>query len=143
MDTKSRELVEADDLAEKVKKLPREERQIVLEKLEIYQGDLPHPDILKGYQTLYPDAAKRIIENGIAETEHRRRMEEKYLSNNINAHRLGQVLGFIVALVIVLSGVFLIFTGHGLAGSIMTGTSALGVIGLFTGNNQNRDKDSK
>ncbi|HEM4128982.1 TPA: DUF2335 domain-containing protein [Streptococcus suis] len=134
MDTKQNELKQIDTIVEEVERLPKEERQVVLEKLEIYQGDLPHPDILQGYNKLYPDAAKRIIENGIAETEHRRKMEERYLSGNILAHRLGQILGFIVALTIVGSGTFLIFTGHAIAGSIMTGTTALGVIGLFTGN---------
>ena len=74
MDTKNNELEEIDNLVDKVEKLPDEERQVVLERLEIYQGDLPHPDILEGYNRLYPDAAKRIIENGIAESEHRRKM---------------------------------------------------------------------
>ena len=131
MDTKNNELEEIDNLVDKVEKLPDEERQVVLERLEIYQGDLPHPDILEGYNRLYPDAAKRIIENGIAESEHRRKMEDKYLSGNIAAHKFGQVLGFIVALAIITSGTFLIFTGHAITGSLMTGATAVGVIGLF------------
>ena len=131
MDTKNNELEEIDNLVDKVEKLPDEERQVVLERLEIYQGDLPHPDILEGYNRLYPDAAKRIIENGIAESEHRRKMEDKYLSGNIAAHKFGQVLGFIVDLAIITSGTFLIFTGHAITGSLMTGATAVGVIGLF------------
>lgn len=131
MDTKNNELEEIDNLVDKVEKLPDEERQVVLERLEIYQGDLPHPDILEGYNRLYPDAAKRIIENGIAESEYRRKMEDKYLSGNIAAHKFGQVLGFIVALAIITSGTFLIFTGHAITGSLMTGATAVGVIGLF------------
>ena len=131
MDTKNNELEEIDNLVDKVEKLPDEERQVVLERLEIYQGDLPHPDILEGYNRLYPDAAKRIIENGIAESEHRRKMEDKYLSGNIAAHKFGPVLGFIVALAIITSGTFLIFTGHAITGSLMTGATAVGVIGLF------------
>lgn len=131
MDTKNNELEEIDNLVDKVEKLPDEERQVVLERLEIYQGDLPHPDILEGYNRLYPDAVKRIIENGIAESEHRRKMEDKYLSGNIAAHKFGQVLGFIVALAIITSGTFLIFTGHAITGSLMTGATAVGVIGLF------------
>ena len=131
MDTKNNELEEIDNLVDKVEKLPDEERQVVLERLEIYQGDLPHPDILEGYNRLYPDSAKRIIENGIAESEHRRKMEDKYLSGNIAAHKFGQVLGFIVALAIITSGTFLIFTGHAITGSLMTGATAVGVIGLF------------
>lgn len=142
MDTQNNQEIQAaklEELVEKVERLPREERQVVLEKLEIYQGDLPHPTILKGYQDLYPDAAKRIIENGITESEHRRRMEEKYLSGNMFAHRLGQFLGFIVALVVIGSGTFLIFYGHTITGTIMAGTTALGVIGLFTGNKTNNE----
>ena len=58
-------------------------------------------------------------------------MEDKYLSGNIAAHKFGQVLGFIVALAIITSGTFLIFTGHAITGSLMTGATAVGVIGLF------------
>ncbi|MBJ6744939.1 DUF2335 domain-containing protein [Streptococcus sp. 121] len=126
--TNKNDLERVDDLVDLVEKLPDEERQIVLQKLEIYQGDLPHPEILEGYNNLFPEAAKLIIENGVAESEHRRKMEEKYLSGNIAAHKFGQVLGFIVALLIIACGTFLIFTGYSIAGSIMTGTTALGVI---------------
>lgn len=137
-----KELVEAEDLVDKVEKLPKKEKQVVLEKLEIYQGDMPHPDILKGYNQLYPKAAEMIIQNGIKESEHRRKMEEKYLTGNIHSHQLGQVLGFIVALAIVAGGVFLIYKNHPITGSMLSGTTAIGVIGLFTGNS-NKDSNSK
>lgn len=134
---------ELEEIIDKVERLPESKRQVVLQKLEIYQGDLPHPDILKGYNELYPEAAKKIIDNGISETEHRRKMEEKYLNGNISAHKLGQIFGFIVALVIVLSGVFLIFTGHGISGTLLTGTTAVALIGLFTNGNKPSDNDKK
>lgn len=136
MITNKNDLEKVDDLVDLVEKLPDEERQIVLQKLEIYQGDLPHPEILEGYNNLFPETAKLIIENGVAESEHRRKMEERYLSGNIAAHKFGQVLGFIVALLIFACGTFLIFTGHSIAGSIMTGTTALGIIGLFANNSK-------
>lgn len=60
-------------------------------------------------------------------------MEEKYLSGNISAHRLGQFFGLIVAMTIIIGGIYLIASGKQVAGSILTGTTALGVIGLFTG----------
>lgn len=125
-----------EQIVEQVERLPEREQQVVLQQLEIYRGDLPHPDILRGYNELYPGAAQRIIENGIKESEHRRKMEETYLVNNIEAHRLGQYLGFAVAMSIILAGVFLIFTGHSVTGSIMTGISAIGVVSLFTGKEQ-------
>lgn len=100
-------------------------------------------DILKGYQELYPDAAQKIIDNGIAESQHRREMEDKYLSGNISSHKLGQLFGFLIALVVIIGGIYLIATDKQVAGSVLTGTTALGLIGLFTGNNQNKNKDKE
>lgn len=134
----AKDLVEADTIVEQVEKLPKEERQVVLQQLEIYQGDLPHPDILKGYNELYPDAAKKIIDNGIAESVHRRQMEERYLKGNIISYRFGQWFGFIVALSIILGGIYLISTDHPITGTLLTGTTAIGIIGLFTGNSQEK-----
>ena len=134
---------EIDSIVDKVESLPEEERSLIYQKLEIYQGDLPHPKILEGYNALYPDAAKRIIENGIAETEHRREMEKRYLNANIKAHNLGQILGFVIAILIIVGGIYLILKDHQVLGSILSGVSALGVIGMFTGNNSGNKKDSK
>ena len=141
MDTENKDLIEINNIVDEVERLPQEQRQVVLQKLEIYQGDLPHPDILKGYQDLDSDAAKKIIDNGIAESQHRREMEDKYLSGNIASHKLGQLFGFIIALVVIIGGIYLIATDKQIAGSILTGTTALGVIGLFTGNSQNKNKE--
>ena len=63
MNIKDKNELEIEEIVEEVEKLPHEKRQVVLQKLEIYQGDLPHPDILKGYNSLYPDAAQKIIDN--------------------------------------------------------------------------------
>ena len=141
MDTENKDLIEINNIVDEVDRLPQEQRQVVLQKLEIYQGDLPHPDILKGYQDLDSDAAKKIIDNGIAESQHRREMEDKYLSGNIASHKLGQLFGFIIALVVIIGGIYLIATDKQIAGSILTGTTALGLIGLFTGNSQNKNKE--
>lgn len=129
--TKAEEKVE--DLVNSVASLPQKEREIVFQKLEIYQGDLPHPDILEGYQRLYPNAAERIINNGIAESEHRRKMEEKYLEKEFAERKWGQVLGFLLALLMVSAGIFLIYTGQTIVGSVLSGVTALGLVGLFTG----------
>ena len=141
MDTENKDLIEINNIVDEVERLPQEQRQVVLQKLEIYQGDLPHPDILKGYQDLDSDAAKKIIDNGIAESQHRREMEDKYVSGNIASHKLGQLFGFIIALVVIIGGIYLIATDKQIAGSILTGTTALGLIGLFTGNSQNKNKE--
>lgn len=60
MSKKSSEILDVNDIVEKVEKLPQAEREVVFEKLEIYKGDLPHPETLKGYNSLYPEAAKKL-----------------------------------------------------------------------------------
>ena len=40
-------------------------------------GPIPRPDILKKYNDLDPGAAKKIINNGVQESVHRRKMESK------------------------------------------------------------------
>lgn len=132
---------DVEEVLEIVERLPEEKRQVIFQHFELYQGDLPHPDILKGYNELYPEAAKKIIDNGIAESEHRRTQEVKSLKAQINISFVGQIFGFIVALVIIGAGAYLILNNHEITGSIMTGVSALGVIGLFTGQNQNKTRN--
>lgn len=55
--------------------MPKETKDEIIAHLEMYRGPIPHPDILEGYQKLYPNAAKEIIDNGVDESKHRRKLE--------------------------------------------------------------------
>lgn len=129
------ELQNADDIVQSVERLEPQVREVVLSRLEIYQGDLPHPKILEGYNELYEDAAKLIITNGIEESKHRRSMEQKFMESQFKERKLGQILGFILALVMTCVGGYLILSGQTVVGSLLSGVTALGMVGLFTGNN--------
>ena len=50
-----------DEVIDSVKKLPREEQEMAISKLEMYSGPIPHPDILKKYDELDPGAAKLLL----------------------------------------------------------------------------------
>lgn len=65
------------EIIDQVKKLPLSEKQQedIIATMEMYSGPIPHPKILAGYQALYPNAAKKIIENGLDESRHRRHLE--------------------------------------------------------------------
>lgn len=141
----AREVPEKDDTAElvdRLESLPESQREVVYQKLEIYQGDLPHPKILAEYSKLYPGAPKGIIENGLAESRHRRELESKEQMLQYKFKIRGQIFGFIVALCIIGGGIFLIHSGHTVTGSIMAGVTAIGVIGLFTGNAKVDEKNN-
>ena len=64
-DNKNQISKEDQELIDQVKKLPisEKEQEDLIATMEMYSGPIPHPKILAGYQALYPDAAKRIIEN--------------------------------------------------------------------------------
>ena len=127
---------EIEDVVQQMERLEPQQRATVLQKLEIYQGDLPHPSILEGYNALYPEAVKKIIDNGIAETEYRREQERKFLSAQIAERKRGQYLGFVLALLMILCGSYMILNGHTVAGSVLSGITAVGIIGLFTRNSK-------
>lgn len=133
------ELQNADDIVQSVERLEPQVREVVLSRLEIYQGDLPHPKILEGYNELYEDAAKLIITNGIEESKHRRSMEQKFMESQFKERKLGQILGFILALVMTCVGGYLILSGQTVVGSLLSGVTALGMVGLFTGNNNKQN----
>lgn len=131
-----------DEIIDEVDKLPEGERQLVTRQLELYQGDLPHPDILQGYNNLYPKAAEEIIKNGIAESDHRRNMDKKFLDSQIHAHYLGQILAFTFGLILVLGSIYLILTDHPVAGGVLTSATLLGAMGIFT-NQSNSDSKKR
>lgn len=129
-----------DKVISQVEKMPHEQRSLAMSKLEMFSGPIPHPDILKGYDQIDPGAGKLIIENGVAESKHRRDIERKAIEYSRRDRQRRDWMGFIVALVIVFVGALLIYLGHTITGSILSGVSALGVVGLFLDNGSNDNK---
>jgi uncharacterized membrane protein len=95
-----------------------------------YQGPIPHPDILKGFDALVPGSAKTLIDLAMTESSHRRELESKALEANIFAQKKqleiteyqnkavfrtdlsGQILGAVTSLFCIVSAVYLIMNGH-------------------------------
>ncbi|MCH3989840.1 MAG: DUF2335 domain-containing protein [Lactobacillus sp.] len=105
----------------------------VISMMQMYSGPIPHPDILAGYQHLYPKAAERIIENGVAESEHRRKLE------TIRQKRRGRMAWVsLIALVVILAGItvgsfFLILHGSKVLGTIFGSLSFISLLGSLLG----------
>ncbi|WP_423252720.1 DUF2335 domain-containing protein [Melissococcus plutonius] len=100
---------------------------------------MPHPKILKEYDDMASGSAKLIIENGVAESKHRRTMETTYLNKQVNDKRRSQYLGFSIGLVVIVLGFILILCNHAVTGSALAGASFLGAIGAFTVSNSESD----
>lgn len=144
-DTETNEVgVDSDAAVEEVvshiERLPHRQQQQAMAKLEMYSGPIPHPDILRKYDMIDPGAAKQIIDNGVEESRHRRQLENQSLEYMRRDRKRRDWMGFTVALVIIGVGAFLIYIGHVVTGSILSGASALGIVGLFLDNGQSNDR---
>lgn len=134
----SEEVIEVID---KIEKLKPEQQEQVITTMEMYHGPIPHPDILAGYDKLDEGAARKIIDNGIGESDHRRKMESRIVKHNARNFYFRYVLAFIIAIVFGFGSFYLILNGHPIIGSIFGGVTFLSMIGTFTGNNNQEPKN--
>ncbi|MBO3091436.1 DUF2335 domain-containing protein [Schleiferilactobacillus harbinensis] len=111
--------------------------------LEMYSGPIPHPDILERYDAIDPGAAKQIIDNGVTESTHRRAMEDKAIEYSRRDRKRRDWMGYSIGLIIIGVGAFLIYLDHVLTGTLLSGVSAIGLVGLFVANGENTDSQSK
>ncbi len=95
----------------------------------VFQGPLPHPEILAGYDRVLPGAAGRIITMAEKNQAHRHSLEAKVIPAGVVSERLGQILGFVLYIATLASGTFLISTGKDTAGL----TELLTSTGVFAG----------
>lgn len=131
------------EIIDKVERLDPEQKEQAMMTLEMHYGPIPHPEILKKYEELDKGAAKLIIENGVQESVHRREMEKAIFKKAVNDKKRGHYLGFLIGLIVILAGCWLIYSEHPITGTLLSGTSLLGLVGSFTGSESNPNDDSK
>lgn len=106
------------------------QQQIVTTELQQYSGQIPPPDLLRGFDDLLPGTAARLIQWAEDEQQHRRHLEREAQASNIAAQQrqltiaeyqsrsvfrsdlVGQVLGFAVCAACVAGAVWLAVQGQ-------------------------------
>ena len=116
--------------------MPEEVREKVLQavlirRAEYFQGPLPHPTILKGYEEVLPGSADRILKLTEQQRQHQIEMERAIVHSDIWMERLGLAAGFILALILAIGGIWLSAQGKQLTGlAVLTGEMAI-LVGAF------------
>lgn len=124
------------ETVDNVKQMPREQQSLVMQKLEMFSGPIPAPDILKRYNEMDPGAAKQIIDNGVEESHHRRILETKIVEiDRLKGIRRDWMAFFIGTLSILIGGL-LLYQDHYVVGTVFSGISIVGLVGMFLGSNQ-------
>jgi uncharacterized membrane protein len=103
-----------------------------------FQGPIPPPDLLAGYEAISSGFADRILKMTEDQSTHRYSLETKSIEADIgirnrmmNERRTGQYMAFIIAVLFACSGVFLIAKGIKVEGLIFGGVGLVPVIYAF------------
>jgi uncharacterized membrane protein len=104
-----------------------------------FSGPLPPPALLEHYDAIHPGAADRIIRMAEEQGAHRREMEKLTVKADILGQRWGLVLGFVLAMTIVIGGIWLISKGMAVSGLVAIIGAIAGPVGVFVyGKHQQR-----
>lgn len=98
---------------------------------EFFAGPIPPPSYLARYNDVVPNGADRIISMAERQSAHRESLEAKVVDANVKAQAQGQNRAFILALVIVLGGIYLMATGKSGWGFAAIITSLASLVSIF------------
>ena len=98
---------------------------------EIFSGPLPPPEILEAYERVVEGSADRILTMAEDQSKHRKKLEEIVVLGGSRNQAAGMIFAFVLSLVIVGSGAFLIYHDKSLEGFGLILSDLLGLIGVF------------
>ncbi len=78
----------------------------------VWNGPLPPPNVLRGYEEVVPGAANRIMEMTEKEQAHSRDMTRTIIVGDSRRAYLGLIAGFVISVLGIGGGIYLIATGH-------------------------------
>jgi len=89
---------------------------VVSQKVSRYRGPLPPPELLEGYNQVAPGSAQIIIDQFVAQGDHRRYLEKVVIEGDNKRANWGLVSGSTIALVGLLGAFYVISLGYSLEG---------------------------
>ncbi len=103
-----------------------------------FQGPIPPPSILEGYENIVAGSAERIITLAESETHHRHAMEKKALDAEIESMqkeaddtKRGQIFGLLIGMSAILSGTVCAVAGAQLTGVVIGGGGLGSLVSAF------------
>lgn len=127
--------IQIEKVFDNLMKLPPEQREIVVSRFtavqETYSGPLPHPELLERYDKIISEGAERIMRMAESEQMHRHKCDDLMIKGEVALAKRGQIVGALLAILITCAGFWLTLTGHEVVGSVVFGTTIIGVISVF------------
>ncbi len=116
---------------------------------KVYQGPIPPPEVLQGFEQLVPGTAERLIKLAEDESHHRRSLEQQAMDANVSAQQaqsrigeyqskavfrsdtIGQIAGLVVSLACIAGAVYLAVNGHEWTAAALAALPTAAVIRAF------------
>jgi len=92
---------------------------------------LPRPSDLQEYESIIPGAANRILRMAENQAEHRQFLEKTVIRGDSRRAFYGLCVGGFISLSVLVGAVFLIYTGHDVAGAVVAGLDLVGLASVF------------
>lgn len=108
-----------------------DQNAFLLAQQKYHSGPLPDPEELIRYNAAVPDAANRIIQMAENQASHRQNIEKSVVDTQNRNSTLGIIIGAILSLIIVISGVYCILHGHDGAGAVLVSVDIVGLCAVF------------
>lgn len=103
-----------------------------LEKLLVsVSGPIPPPSMMEQYEATLPGSADRILKMAENQSEHRQWMEKKELSLANREVHLGQVLGFAIGVIAIITGGYTALNGAPISGGFIGTAGVVGLVSVF------------
>ena len=116
--------------ADVASKSPQASRGIVRQSAS-FEGPMPPPAILEGYERLVPGAAERILAMAESDTKHQHAIEFSALNAAEGEVKRGQIFAFIIGLAALLASMFALYMGSPAVAGIIGGTTVVGLVSVF------------
>lgn len=107
---------ESDEDSQQAEASGRATTELAVKQTLEFSGPLPPPQLLKGYNDAFAGCAERVVAMAERQSAHRQELEKKIIESNCEAQTRGQWFAFILALVVIGGGVYLLAQGKSLEG---------------------------
>lgn len=128
---------------------PTQNSSFSISHVAITSGPLPDAASFASYEKTTPGAGERLLCMAEKEQRHRHEcenlaieMQKKRDESRYNIERRGQWFALIVALFMLGIGALLVYTGHPLCGTFISGGTIIGVVSSFLHNRSSQNKNN-
>jgi uncharacterized membrane protein len=135
-----------DDSQEASVRARRITTELSVQRLEFeFSGPLPPPQILEGYNNAFAGCAERVVAMAERQSAHRQHLEKAVVEGNTAAQSRGQWFAFILALIVVSGGVYLLANGKSLEGfsAIILAVGSIVSALMWTRKEQRKEREDK